>query len=298
MSNKNICDASIRVFKTLIALSKNDLNIYEILNIIKDCNNNFFTNETIYKYINTLKSLGIKIERKKDKYVLKEYPPYIELSENEILGLNLISKFDFPDTITTKNIQEFLFQIDKHLSEETKQKLNKIKLIKSKTLLSEKNIEKVQRIEKAMQEVLQCKIKLHNGELFTGVVKDLETTLNTTIVKISDSGKHYDIDLDNIIEIDLLTTKKAENIQTNSICFKLKNKLSSSYKMRIGERIIDRLKDGSILIANSTEAENTLLKRLLRYGVHCEVISPIDTRLKMKKLINEIYNLYEEEYIE
>ena len=69
MDNKlpKLCDTGIRVLQTLLLLSKQPLSVQEILNYFKETENEFYTNEVILKYINTLKVFGFRFLKNKNK---------------------------------------------------------------------------------------------------------------------------------------------------------------------------------------------------------------------------------------
>lgn len=106
------------------------------------------------------------------------------------------------------------------------------------------------------------------------------------------SAQNQDINFDEIIEVSQLPLKANISSVTSSITFKLYGKLANGYRLHDGERLLKTNEDGTTLIINPIEDEKLLLKRLLRYGTLCEVISPKKVRANMKNLISKTLAQY------
>lgn len=79
---------------------------------------------------------------------------------------------------------------------------------------------------------------------------------------------------------------------TNSVTFKLKDRLAKSYILKEGEKILEYGKD-YIVVSNRREDRDMLTRRLARYFDKCEVLYPQDMRQKMIDYINSIEKLYQ-----
>ena len=78
---------------------------------------------------------------------------------------------------------------------------------------------------------------------------------------------------------------------TGAVTFKLTGRLAHSYVLKEGDIVIQHETD-SIIVSNSIEDKDLLLKRLIRYYDACEILYPTVMREKMLNLINEMENLY------
>ena len=78
-----------------------------------------------------------------------------------------------------------------------------------------------------------------------------------------------------------------------AIVFRIKNRLARNYKIRDWERLDKIEGDGSHIIVNKNEDLNNLLKRIMRYGTECEIISPKFMREEMIELINKTLANYQ-----
>ena len=96
-----------------------------------------------------------------------------------------------------------------------------------------------------------------------------------------------DINFDEIMEIKQLPTKSNPMNMLSSTTFKLKSPLAQTYKLHQDEKLLEIDIDGNILLLNQKEDRTLLLKRLMRYGACCEVLSPKSLRDEMKELIGD-----------
>lgn len=78
----------------------------------------------------------------------------------------------------------------------------------------------------------------------------------------------------------------------SSVTFRLKDRLAKGYRLRDDEKLLQTKSDGSIIILNQKEDRVLLLKRLMRYGENCEVISPKTLREEMKQMIETTLSNY------
>ena len=294
MQNKK-CDTSIRVFKTMMFLLNNSAGISEIIKYLNNNNDkNILSNETILKYFNTLKAFGINVKKEKDKYQILNLPPYIDMTEKEIKGFKLLEKFSFPESFTETNLNEFICNFNKHLTPELKEILNQTKIEKKVNILYEKNKDLINKLEDFIKNKQLVILETISKEKYEAKPLDIIYNNNKIYFRIYliHKGQKEDIDITQIKNISNLHSEK-EITSKIAIKFRLKGRLAHTYSLKDGEVLNDTFADGSILITNNNEPENTLLMRLLRYDHLCEVISPIETRDKMKKLVNRMLKLYE-----
>lgn len=296
MINSKQCDTSTRVFKTLLYIKDNPASVKELVEHFE----NTYTNEVFLKYIHTLKALGIEVIKRKDKYTVFNYPPYLELTNEELEGFKLINQIPFPENITKSEIQKFTFELEKHFTGNTLHNLYKNKIPKEHLKYNKKYEELLENLEKYLTNKYNLKIFLKGNTVYTGCPTDLYYENNKIFYTLfsKKQGTKFDIDITKIKDIEILSNHnndfdESKAIKT-SITFLLKDRLARSYKLKDGEKIIDEKEDGSKVITNNQEPENILIKRLLRYEDLCELLSPVQTKIMMKKMLDNMIKLYED----
>lgn len=296
---------SIRVLETLKILSKGSASIQDIVRYFEktDPNNRIYTNEVILKYLNTLKVFGCRIIKEKDKYVLLNAPQQISLNEKELQAMLLISKAGniFPEEKINEEINQFLQEIEKRFTDNTRIIAHKLQKPDSINLKYDYNkyIDKIKKYEKYCIDGQRLKITYikNNRTEESVLVEPIEIKyLNKDAyfsVHNPASAQILDICFDSILEIKQLPLKSNTTSLLSSVAFELKDRLANAYKLHEGEKLLNKKDDGSIIILNQKEDRELLLKRLMKYGDLCEVISPKTLREEMKKLIKETLKNYE-----
>ena len=299
-------DTSIRVLQTLMLLSKKSASIQDIIRHFEkiDPQNRVYTNEVILKYINTLKVFGFRFEKEKDKHVLLNVPPRFNFNENELFGLNLLKKFInlFPeDEMKTKTL-EFLNDVEHHFGDETSLRMQYIKKpsIKNLQFNYNKNQEKIKELEKYCIDGQKVKI-LHQKDWQYEIAiiaepKEINYINNNVYFSVYNpiSAEFQDIKIEDIIKVEQLPQKSNSITLPASATFRLKDRLAKAYKLKEDERLLNTDADGSVIIINQKEDRTMLLKRLMRYGENCEVLSPKILREEMRQLIKSTISNYEQ----
>lgn len=295
---------SIRVLETLKKLTQNNASIQDIIRHLEknDPNNRIYASEVICKYLNTLKVFGFRITKQKDKYVLLNFPYQFDFSENDLQAIHLIEKLNeiLPEEKLKDEINKFLQDIEKRYSDNTKilaHKLKKTTLVNFKFNYDEYN-EKIKEYEKYCNEGQKLKITYTkpNNQKLSVIVEPLEIKYigNKVYFNLYNpiSAQIIDLNLNSIIEIKQLPLRSNPTNLYSSVTFKLKNNLAVNYKLHDEEKLIEKNIDGSIIISNHKEDREILLKRLMRYGELCEIITPKTARKDMQHLITQTLKNY------
>jgi predicted DNA-binding transcriptional regulator YafY len=103
----------------------------------------------------------------------------------------------------------------------------------------------------------------------------------------------YEIPVENIKSINQLPTSGNSAVMPTTIVFRIKNRLAKNYKMRPWESLEKIEENGNLIIINKNEDLQFLLKRLMRYGVECEIISPKFFKEEMINQINKTLSNYQ-----
>lgn len=302
-STPKYSDTSIRVLQTLKILVEKDSSIQDIINYfeVMDSHNKTYTNEAILKYINTLKVFGFKFVKNKDKYVLLNVPNQIDFDENELRIIKLIEDYSkvLPEKRVSDEINQFLQTLEKRFSKETIKLANRMTLPNSVLGISyEKYEKKVREYEKYCADRLKLKIIYwHTQDAKASVVvepKSIEYKENTVYLRAYNpiSAQIQDFNINEIIRIEQLPVKATPSNILSSVTFRLSGRLANGYKLHDDERLVNIESDGKILIMNQTEDKTLLLRRLMRYGTYCEVVSPKKFREDMGDLIKKTLGKY------
>lgn len=301
---KKNSDTSIRVLETLKFLVKNKASIQNIINHFEkiDPNNRTYTSEVILKYINTLKVFGYKFVKEKDKYVLLNFPNKINFTKEELETIYALEKIAsaFPEEKIKEDMTVFLQNLERRFTENTNLLASKLDKPSCITLnfSYEKYAKKIKNYEKYCIEGQKLKItyKMLCEEETSIIAEPKEIKYKRDEVYLSVynalTAQIQDLNFNNIIEIKQLPTKVNETNILSTTTFKIKNDLARSYKLYEGEKLLQMESDGSKIILNQKEDKRFLLKRLMRYGSNCEVMSPKSLRLEMAEIINNTIKNY------
>lgn len=304
-STKKISDTSIRVLETLKFLSKNGSSIQDVIRYFekKDPNNRVYTNEVILKYINTLKVFGFKFKKEKDKYVMLNTPNQFKFDEKDLKTLLLVKAYSelLPEEKIKTEMHKFFQDLERRFCDETKLLAHNIK--KPNAIHFELNYnkfsEKINEYEKYCLDEQKVKItyKDRHGPKMSIIVEPNEIRYKGADVYLRVynplSAEIQDINFISIIEIKQLPLKSNPTNMLSSVTFRLKNRLAKAYRLHDGEKLIKVEDDGSTVILNQQEDRTLLLKRLMRYGENCEVISPKTLRAEMSQMIAATISKYE-----
>lgn len=307
IKEKKVSEASIRVLETLKLLHINKVGIQDIIENFGNLGveNRVYTNEVILKYINTLKVFGLKIIKEKDKYLLLESPHKFDLNKNELKAFyKLLSLADvIPEKKIKEDIKEFANNAEKYFSKNTRLLSKEYSNTKIKEISFDysKYASKINLYEKYCHEGQRLKIlyKNHKKCELSILVEPIEIKYIGNEVYFSVynpiSAQVQDINFNSISIIEQLPSKTIQTIiSLSSVTFKLSNTLAKSYRLKQGEELLNNNPDGSIVIINKKEDKILLLRRLMRYGENCEVLSPKSVRTEIKDMIKATIKAYSE----
>lgn len=301
---KKTSDTSIRVLETLKFFSKNKASIQDVLRHFEkiDPNNKIYTSEVILKYINTLKVFGFRFIKQKDKYVLLNSPLRLDFNANDLEALCAIEKISqtFQEEKIRYDLAVFLQDLEKYFSEDTKAKAEKISKIEFdfSDFDYSSYAAQIKEYERYCIDMQRLKITYNdrNSTQVSEVVEPLEIKYfhNNIYLSVYNplSAQIQDIDFNSIINVVQMPQKSNSSYLYTSVTFQIKDRLASAYKLHENEKLLHVKPDGSHVILNQKEDRTLLLKRLMRYGTNCEVLSPQTLRAEMKELIKSTLNNY------
>lgn len=301
---QKISDTSVRVLETLKILFNNSASIQDIIHYFEkfDQNNRIYTNEAVLKYINTFKVFGFKFVKNKDKYVILNSFNQFNFDESDLKSIYLIEKFNeaFPEEKIKSEINKFLQDLEKHFSNNSKilaHNLTKPDFVNFSYNYS-KYSELIREYENYCSDRQKLKITYRNqnkNEVSIMVEpNEIKYIRNEIYLSVYNpvSAQIQDINFNSIIKIDQLPLKSNPVGMFSSVTFCIKDRLAKSYKLHESEKLLQVNPDGSSIILNQKEDRILLLKRLMRYGEYCEIISPKDFREEMKQTIRKTLQNY------
>ncbi len=303
--SKKIGNTSIRVLETLKFLSNNEASIQDIIRYFEkiDPNNRIYTNEVILKYINTLKVFGFRFIKKKDKYVIMNSPNQIDFSQDELQAISILNSLaeNFPEIKIKTNLHNFLLDLEKRFSDNTRliqQNIKRDEIISFKFDYS-KYKKQIEEYEKYCIDGQRIKVTYKNNkdETISCMVEPNEIKYHGSNVYLCVynpvSAQIQDLKFDDIMQIEQLPQKINSINMLSSVTFLLKGRLAKAYKLHDGEKLMQIKTDGNVVVLNKNEDRTLLLKRLMRYGENCEIISPKNFREEMLNTIKKCLKNYE-----
>jgi predicted DNA-binding transcriptional regulator YafY len=296
-TSKKISDTSIRVLETLKILSKSPASIQDIINCFEkmDPDNRIYTSEVILKYINTLKVFGFRFSKEKDKYVILNTPVQFYFDEKDLKAIYLIERAVgvLPENEINMEINKFLQDLEKRFSDNTRllsRNINRTDFVDLE-FNYKKYEEQIKKYEKYCLDGQRLKITYlnQNKKEISAMVEPNEIKYRGNEVYLSVynplSAQVQDINFNFILQIEQLPLKSNPTTMFSSVTFELKDRLAKAYRLHDSEKLLQIKTNGNTVILNQKEDRMLLLKRLMRYGKNCEVISPKSLREEMHLMI-------------
>lgn len=287
-------DTGLKVFEILKYLLKQDASYYDLGQIIERLGKKECSDETILKYINTLKFSGLNITKTENKGVfrLENQPFMINLSEEEIETLSELEAYTkaLKNEKLTKEFCSFLNNISKYFSRELKEKYNKIEVIPRYDYKADED--KIRLFEKYCADNLRLELEYKTGKSSEKyIVEPAEIIYDKKSVYISGylpekaSNKRFNIR--NISFVKQLPTRTTGKQFLNTVVFECRGRLAKNYKLKPSEKIINSSSD-SVIISNAQEDREMLLKRILKYGENARILRPQSLKDEMTKILDEM----------
>lgn len=304
--SKKLNKGCLKIFQFIQLLYEDKAYYNSVIEIFKDDVNEQSANNIqviLNKYINTLKIFGIKIVKEKNKYKLLSslYSMNFTMDDLKAISIILSSIQKFPNEELSNEINKFIQTIYLRMNNDDKNTLNNIiQNIHYDFSFYYSNLR--EQIEQCKQ---ICKEKFIINVIYLKNEKEIRCKCTpveviydskTVYLKVyeSQSRSNIEIPLSNILSISKLPQVASSMQMTQTVVFKLKNRLAKTYKPKTNEYIQGYEDDGSIIVINKDEPFDTLIQRLMRYSFNCEIISPKILKQQMIDTINKTLNNYEE----
>ncbi len=311
INNPKISNTCLRVFEVIKLLIQKPYTIEELITLLseKEGNRNIYTQETIIKYITTLRVMGLNVAKEKRKFVLKKYPIDLNLNEKELKTLEKIENYIINEKQQSccTEFKKLIGTLEKCFDNETTNRYNTnfSFLSVEKSVNNLNDIPLINKFEKICND--QQKLKIDYVDINT---KNTDTYyLEPKCVKIINRQgflQAYDTEtnelklflLRNIRKVVQRPQKARQMWYSNEVIYRLDSEFAKIYKLKTEEKLLSQESDGSIIIQNCEEDKETFLRRLLKYTTHCEIIRPEKYRKKMLALIENTIDIYKEDAYE
>lgn len=310
-NNSNKSNSAYRVFETLKFLIEKPASVSEIITHLEKLEESqksdkiVYSNSVIYKYLATLKFAGIKLERNKCKYEVKELPFKVDIGEESVQALAIL--YDLLKTTPSKKIQNDLrnlfYQIEMRypISNRNieKQHLSSIKTNVKLSQPTAQDIEKIRQYEKYCEDAVRLQLKYKNlsGEenIITCDPIEVKYIDNNIIficfnINLNEFLEVNDKQVINMVQLPQCCTKK---YFASTTVFELTGRLAKVYTLRNEEYTINSRNNDITTVVSQKESKEQLYRRLMRYDIYCKVISSQRDKLAMKQLIDRTLKNYE-----
>ncbi len=287
-------------------LYEGDVEFKKVIDLLSDGNYDGTSNThvTLNKYLNAMKIFGIKVKKIKGKYHMFSSIYKIRLNLEDIKSINLLKEAGsiLPDGKNKTNFESFIRNLEMRY-DEFAQSLDQIANSIQNLNLSFYNsemVEQVKRCEKFCQDKQKLEIIYTNdkGEEINILCSPIEQVYQKRRICLkvlgSNGSRIYEIPIENIISVKQLPSASSTQSIPTTVVYRIKNRLARNYKLRDWERLDKIESEGSHIIVNKDEDLHSLIKRLMRYGTECEIISPKFLKEEMIENINKTLANYEQ----
>lgn len=290
-------DCCIKLFEFIKMLYEDDVELKTVLNLISDgkYDGTSNTHVTLNKYLNALKIFGIKIKKIKGKYHLNSSLYKMKFTFDDLKSITLLKQAleIMPDGKNKTNFQKFIRALEIRYDENTKSivQINSATKTLHPTFAQSKMVEQIKQCEKYCQDNQKLEIifTTEKGEEINLLCSPLEQIYQKRKIGLKVLGNNgtriYEIPFENIKSVKQLPISSSSQSIPTTVVYKIKNRLAQNYKIRDWERVENFETDGSYIIVNKNEDLDLLIKRLMRYGKECEIISP---KFLKEEMINRI----------
>lgn len=244
--------------------------------------------ETLAKYFKTIRQSGCILRKRQGRFSIESVPFTLDLSDTDAQYLAVFVNLGIG--LYGENVQgDLKSAIKKIFSLTNKNAVEKYILSLSKT----KNItplpfifkDKISKLLKYGYDNSKIKILYNDEKLVISHISFKYIDNSVYVHAFNEVSKNYElILLDSIKEIIPTPEISPNSVFAPYTVFELRGRLAKTYTLYEGERVI-KVRDDSIVVSNNFEDKNRLIRRLVRYGTLCKIISTKDDILNFKLML-------------
>ncbi len=298
-------EACIKVFDMLKLLSNGTAKYRDIIELFNDSekSDNAAANVILNKYMNTLKIFGINIYKSKNIYYLQNSIFSINLDSNDVIMLKKLKKSSgiLHNLKQKENFNRFIRDVELRLTRGAKE----ILYSQSGEELDSINYDYIEKYKNLITRCEACCFENQKLELnFTVDSKNYKVLCEPKEVIYRNqkaylsvfnhlSRQVFDVPIDSITSVKQLPVLSKVKEGSATVVYKIKDDLAKSYQLKEWETCDGKYDEhGWLTIVNHNEDFDMLLKRLMRYGSNCVVVSPKTFRESMITAIDETLKNY------
>ena len=298
-------EACIKVFDMLKLLSNGTAKYRDIIELFNgsEKSDNAGANVILNKYLNTLKIFGINIYKSKNIYYLQNSIFSINLDNNDIKMLKKLKNASgiLHNLKQKENFERFIKDIELRLTRAAKETLYSGSFEDADSI----NYEYVEKYKTLITRLENCCFENQKLELdFTVDYKNYKVLCEPKEIIYKNqkaylsvfnhlSRQVFDVPIDAITEVKQLPVLSKIKETSATVVYKIKDDLAKSYQLKEWETCDGRFDEqGWLTIVNHNEDFDELLKRLMRYGSNCIVVSPKTFRESMIEAIDDTLKNY------
>ena len=298
-------EACIKVFDMLKLLSNGTAKYRDIIELFNgsEKSDNAGANVILNKYLNTLKIFGINIYKSKNIYYLQNSIFSINLDNNDIKMLKKLKNASgiLHNIKQKENFERFIKDIELRLTRAAKETLYSGSFEDADSI----NYEYVEKYKTLITRLENCCLENQKLELdFTLDYKNYKVLCEPKEIIYKNqkaylsvfnhlSRQVFDVPIDAITEVKQLPVLSKIKETSATVVYKIKDDLAKSYQLKEWETCDGRFDEqGWLTIVNHNEDFDELLKRLMRYGSNCIVVSPKTFRESMIEAIDDTLKNY------
>ena len=292
-------EACIKIFDMLKLLSKGTAHYSDMIELFNPDENNPAAGAHVIlnKYLNTLKIFGINIYKSKNIYYLQNSFYSLNLDKNVVKMLQLLktSGLILSNNKQKEQFDNFVNDIEMRLTSTSREILNSAN--------DSDNIKRGEYFIKYRDLIAKCETYCNDNlkmEIsFSADTKEYK--LICTPKEITYINRKAYLSVFNHlsrqifdIPIETITGMKQMPVLANirevpmTVVYKIRNNLAKSYRLREWETTDGKIdENGWLTIVNNNENFDVLIKRLMRYDICCQVVSPKSFRERMIATIDE-----------
>lgn len=297
--------ASYRLFKLIKFLSENKASVSDILKYLEsiDPGSKTYSPLTIYKYLNTIRTLNFGLERDNDnKYFLSKLPFTFSFKDSSLKGLKYLSEYkEYIEEDKVRNdIDELLLGVENRLEFDKIDYYNNLNInkINLPRIYTDEEKSLIKTFEKYIKDSLKIFVSFkENKNILKRVLAnpvEIEYKENKVYFVVYDmtKGQNIFIDIEKIIGIEQYPQKSMGSSLPVTVTYKIRGRLKRVYVLKKYERISNQSENEAIVV-NKGEDKELLIRRLIGYYDLCEILSPKSYKYAIKDELDAILANYE-----
>lgn len=262
-----------------------------------------YNNETLSKYINTLRAAGCRIPKASNRndyhydLLRSPFPLVLDAEEADVAGKILTMLSKQPDEALTSDYRDFLENLSWS-----------VQLPQGAPQSSPRRIDRLTRRHLALSRYRQyCQESFHlvvdyrdsqlpQAQLMTLYIEPQEVLeRDDSLILLGwdcHSLERVSLDVDDIVSVQQLPNKNRRTQPPVTIAFALYGRLAKGYRLYPDEWVTYR-SETELHIKTKVRDEEALLKRLMKYGASCQLLFPENLRMTFRERLMTLLSCLE-----